>query len=88
MLSVGTCIHFLSNSCSGEDLISDASAGKDQPLFCLKKHDQMTYDVGIMTMHYAEEVLRAAGDKKMHEVRACLEGLSILLIEFLCYMTY
>lgn len=59
---------------SGEDLISDASAGKDQPLFCLKKHDQMTYDVGIMTMHYAEEVLRAAGDKKMHEVRACLEA--------------
>ena len=40
----------------------------------------MTYDVSVMTMHYAEEVLRAAGDKKMHEVRACLEGRSSMFV--------
>ncbi|VDI83805.1 Hypothetical predicted protein [Mytilus galloprovincialis] len=58
----------------GEDLVSEETAGKDQPLFCLQKHDQMTYNVSVMTMHHAEEVMRAAGDKKMHEVRACLEA--------------
>ena len=57
----------------GEDLVSEATAEKDQPLFCLKK-DGVSFDCSVMTLDFCEQVLRAAGDKKMHEVRACLEG--------------
>lgn len=41
----------------------------DQPLFKLEKQT-----LSIMTMELAEMVLRTAGDKKITELRLCLEG--------------
>lgn len=41
----------------------------DMPLFKLQKQT-----LSIMTMELAEMVLRTAGDKKITELRLCLEG--------------
>ncbi|KAK3083056.1 hypothetical protein FSP39_012730 [Pinctada imbricata] len=56
----------------GDDLVSDATE-RDIPLFALKK-ESVAYECSAMTLDYCEQVLRAASDKKMHEVRACLEA--------------
>lgn len=47
----------------------------DMPLFKLQKQT-----LSIMTMELAEMVLRTAGDKKITELRLCLEG----KCQFLC----
>lgn len=61
----------------GGDKISEAKADKDQPLFSIKR-DGSDYECSAMTMEYCEQVLRASGDKKMIEIRACLEGATLL----------
>lgn len=68
----------------GGDKISEAKADKDQPLFSIKR-DGSDFECSAMTMEYCEQVLRASGDKKMIEIRACLEG-AALLFQFLMKM--
>ncbi|KAL5005970.1 hypothetical protein ScPMuIL_017128 [Solemya velum] len=55
---------------SGDDIVSQAKAGKDgQPMFCLKGSE-----VQVCSLEWAEKVMKIAGDKRMHEVRGCLEA--------------
>lgn len=60
----------------GEDVVSTATSAKDgsQPMLALKKVGPNTYAVSVMSIEYAETVLRLAGDKKLLEVRSCLEA--------------
>ncbi|ESP04270.1 hypothetical protein LOTGIDRAFT_224011 [Lottia gigantea] len=60
---------------SGDDVISDNKSSKDDtPLLKLHKLAKDKYEVNISTLGYAEQVLRIAGDKKMVELRGCLEA--------------
>lgn len=59
----------------GEDLVSTATTEKDsQPMLTLKKVGANVYSVSVMSIEYAETALRLAGDKKLLEVRSCLEA--------------
>nr|XP_022323852.1 armadillo repeat-containing protein 4-like isoform X1 [Crassostrea virginica] len=57
----------------GGDKISEAKADKDQPIFSIKR-DGSDFECSSMTMEYCEQILRASGEKKMTEMRACLEA--------------
>ncbi|XP_046364085.1 outer dynein arm-docking complex subunit 2-like [Haliotis rufescens] len=58
----------------GDDLESDAKGKDGQPLFQLKKLSKDKYEVSILTLEQVENILRSAGDKKMVELRGCLEA--------------
>ncbi|KAK6166600.1 hypothetical protein SNE40_023253 [Patella caerulea] len=60
---------------SGDDVVSDKKSPKDdQPLFLMHKLAKDTYEISVQTLGYGEQVLRAAGDKKIVELRSCLEA--------------
>ena len=44
-------------------------------MLSLKKVGANTYAVSVMSLEYVETVLRLAGDKKLLELRSCLEGI-------------
>ncbi|KAJ8320963.1 hypothetical protein KUTeg_002550 [Tegillarca granosa] len=58
----------------GEEIYADTNSKDGEPLFCLKREGASSYECSIMTMEWAETVLRVAGEKKMSELRACLEA--------------
>ncbi|XP_041374368.1 outer dynein arm-docking complex subunit 2-like isoform X2 [Gigantopelta aegis] len=59
----------------GENFVSESiSVSDSQPLFVLKKLGLQSYEASIRTLEFAETVLKVAGDKKMVELRACLEA--------------
>ena len=64
----------------GENFVSEAVAQSDsQPLLVLKKLAPDSYQASIRSLEFADTVLKVAGDKKMVELRACLEGNGIIL---------
>ncbi|KAL3855757.1 hypothetical protein ACJMK2_014960 [Sinanodonta woodiana] len=59
----------------GEEVVSEAQNDKgDHPLLVLKKSGSQDYMISILSLEYAEAVLRLASDKKLSEVRSCLEA--------------
>ena len=46
----------------------------NQPMLSLKKVGANVFAVSVMSLEYVETVLRLAGDKKLLELRSCLEG--------------
>ncbi|XP_021342535.1 armadillo repeat-containing protein 4-like isoform X1 [Mizuhopecten yessoensis] len=67
---------FSAAGCSerGDDLVSDEMADKENPLFSLMKINASSYQCCVMSLEWAEKVSQSAGDRKLHEVRACLEA--------------
>lgn len=57
----------------GEDLASDATTKDGHPLFSAKKRGKRM-EVSVMSLEFAEKVLRVAAAKKLMELRLCLEG--------------
>lgn len=58
----------------GDDLVTDDMADKENHLFSLIKTSAASYECSVMTLEWAEKITQAAGDKKLHEVRACIEA--------------
>ena len=63
----------------GEDVVSTATTEGNQAMLSLKKVGANVYAVSVMSLEYVETVLRLAGDKKLLEVRSCLEGIIMFL---------
>ena len=73
-LWIVTTVYF--SSTRGEDVVSTATAQKDgSPMLSLKKVGANSYSASVMSIEYAETIFRLAGDKKLLEVRSCLEGI-------------
>jgi hypothetical protein len=55
-------------------MVSDDTGGRDnQPTLTLKKKHGI-YELHVCTLDQLENILKMAGEEKMSEVRACLEG--------------
>ena len=54
--------------------MSTATDKDGTPMLALKKAGANSYAISVMSIEYVETVLRLAGDKKLFEVRSCLEG--------------
>ena len=66
----------------GTSVVSEATSPKDAcPLLELSGNK-----LSVLSLEQAENVLRVAGDRKMVELRACLEGLNLFLLD--CIFDY
>ncbi len=58
----------------GDELVSDNTAKDGTPMFTLRKTAGGKHEISAMSFEHLENVLRSAGDRKVSETRACLEG--------------
>lgn len=52
---------------------TDEQSADGQPLVSIKAAKGGTYQISVLTLEKAEQILAIAGDKKIVETRACLE---------------
>lgn len=58
----------------GHALVSDAKTKSGEPMLILDRADDDEHVVHVRSIETIESVLAIAGDRKMVETRACLEG--------------
>lgn len=58
----------------GHALVSDAKTKSGEPMLTLDRGDDDEHVVHVRSIETIESVLAIAGDRKMVETRACLEG--------------
>ena len=66
--------------CRGEDLASEATSKDGHPLLSAKRRGKK-FELSVLSMEYADRLLKSAAAKKLMELRLCLEGTEIINIK-------